>query len=184
MTNTRSLSEAPRRGTLSPARRLRAALASSGCGTAARCSLVSGFRCPCPAGSSPPPPPTTAPRLGFVPFSPRSSGPGSSSCCVPAAGPTGGVWPGMTLAVAWRRPPRQSPSSPSPASSAWRVEAGWLVHYLETEGGKSILGPNTLAHRAPARRITDCCGWCISSCVAAALRYGCSALVSCFGFAF
>lgn len=125
-------------GTLSPARRRRAVPGSSECGTAAQCNLVSGPLCPCPAGSSPSPPLSTAPRLGFAPSSLRSSGPGSSSCCVLAAGPRRGVWPGTTLAVVWRRPRRLMASltlrpSLSPASSVWLEEAEWVGRWLETE---------------------------------------------------
>lgn len=136
--HSRSLFKVPKRGTLSPAQRQRPVPGNSECGRAAQCSLVSGPLCPCPAASSPSPPLRTAPRSGFVLSSLRSSGPGSSSCCVLAAGPRRGVWPGTTPAAVWRRPPHQRASltlrpSLSPASSVCLEEAEWVGHWLETD---------------------------------------------------
>lgn len=117
-----------RRGTPSPARRLRLSLGSSGCGTEALCSPASGPPCPCPGGSSPPL--KTARPSGPAPPSRQSSGPASSSCCGLAAAPRHGVWPGRRRAVTWRGSRRRRPSSspvelcpPSPASSARPEEA-------------------------------------------------------------
>lgn len=136
--HSRSLSTAPTRGTLSPARKRRSVPGSSECGRVAQCSPVSVPLCPCPAVSSPL---TSAPCLGFVLSSLQSSGPGSSSCCVPAAGPRRGVWPGTTLAVVWRRPRHWKASlmlRPSlyPASSVWLEEAEQVGHWLETRQGR------------------------------------------------
>lgn len=140
MTTADHFFKAPKRGTLFPAQRQRTVPGNSECGRAGQCSLVSGPLCPCPAGSSPSPPLTTAPRLGSVPPSLRSSGPGSNSCCVLAAGPRRGVWPGTTPAVVWRRPPQQRTSltlhsCPSPASSVRLEEAEREGRWLETEWG-------------------------------------------------
>ena len=90
------------RGTLFPARRRRAVPGSSGCGRAAQYSLASDPLCPCRAASNPPL--RTAPCSGFAPFSPQSSGPGSSSCCGLAAEPMCGVWLGTTPAAVVGRP--------------------------------------------------------------------------------
>lgn len=142
MTTADHFSRLLKRGTLVPAQRRRVVLENSECGRAAQCSLVSGPLCPCPAGSSPPPPLRTAPRLGFVPSSLQSSGPGSSSCCVLAAGPRRGVWPGTTQAVVWRSSPHLSASltlHPSPVSSAWLEATEWVGHWLETDRGESVL---------------------------------------------
>lgn len=128
-----------KRGTPSPARRRRLSPASSGYGTAARCSPASGPPCPCPGGSSPPP--RTAPPSGPAPPSRPSSGPASSSCCGLAAAPRRGAWPGRRRAATWRGSHRRRrPSSslvelrpPSPASSARPEEAEPLGRWLERE---------------------------------------------------